>query len=553
MKITMADKTLVMKKGLTVLQILQKFDEKNGSNEHIHALGCFSGGMALELNQKINEDCAIHPITFQNEEGRRIYERSLRFVLLLAVRRLFKGEHVRIEHSLGYGVFGNVIGRILTAEDIQNMEREMHSIVHEKLAFVKERWTRDQAIEYFKHEKEFDKTHLLVYRPYEHFNVYRCGGMCEYFYGAMLPDTSYVSVFALHLHKEGFILQMPAPSNQNVAAPSPNRSKLLSTFAQSNAWCRILGCTNASDLNDMIIKNKYSDFIRLNEVLHDQSISELAKSVQEKEPRAIFIAGPSSSGKTTFSNRLSLHLRVLGLSPVMISLDDFYINRDQIPFEEDGTQDLEAISTLDIDLFLKCVKDLTEGKETLLPKFDFKMQKRKEKPLKIKLSQNQPLIIEGIHALNPMLHHSIDAKYICKIFISELTCLNLDNHNRIRTTDARLLRRIVRDHQFRNTNPVETLKMWNNVRKGEEKWIFPYQESADFIFNSALHYELPVLKNIAYDLLKLIDKKDVTYLSSRRLLKIMHYLLNAPLDSFKEIPPLSLLREFIGGCTFYEQ
>ena len=515
------------------------------------ALGCFRGGKALELNEKISESCRLHPITFQNEEGRRIYERSLRFVMLLAVRRVLPGRDVRIEHSIGYGIYVRLLEGELDQETIDRLQAEMEHIVQEDLPFIKERWTRNQAIEYFSKQNEEDKTRLLAYRPYDHFNVYQCGDMAEYFYGAMLPSTGYVKVFKLRLHKPGMVVQMPSPADPDHPAAYVNLPKHLNAFAESNRWCDILGCMNAADLNDMIVGGHLADFIRVNEALHDQSIGGIAQGIADRGARAIFVSGPSSSGKTTFANRLCIHLRVLGLRPVLISLDDFYRDRDQLPLEADGKPDLEALTALDVPLLRQCLQDLLEGRETKMPRFDFTTQKRSPSLYPLRLDENQLLVLEGIHGLNPALHVGFDPQLICKIYISELTCLNLDHHNRIRTTDARLLRRIVRDHQFRNTPPEETLAMWNSVRRGEEKWIFPYQEQADFVFNSALHYELAVLKRYAYDLLMQIPESDPVFLASRRLVKILHYILPATDEAMLDIPPLSLLREFIGGCTLY--
>ena len=375
--------------------------------------------------------------------------------------------------------------------------------------------------------------------------------MAEYFYGAMLPSTRYVPAFHLMPLAPGMVLQMPSPKNPAVPAPFASLPKHLAAFAQSNRWCDILGCMNAADLNDMIVGGKLPDFIRVNEALHDKSIAEIADGIHRRGAKAIFVAGPSSSGKTTFANRLCIHLRVLGLRPVLISLDDFYLDRDLLPLEADGQPDLEALSALDVALLRECVAALLSGGEVQMPRFDFTVSRRAPKRYPLKLADDQLLVMEGIHGLNPALHEGFDPSLIAKVYISELTCLNLDNHNRIRTTDARLLRRIVRDHQFRNTPPEETLAMWNSVRRGEEKWIFPYQEQADFVFNSALHYELPVLKRYAYELLKAIPPENPVYLSSRRLLKILHYMLPATDEALREIPPLSLLREFIGGCTLY--
>lgn len=549
MKIQIMKKEGIFPAPLTVKEILSALAPETLPD----ALGCFCGGRALELNETVAEDCTLHPITFQNEEGRRIYERSLRFVMLLAARRVLPGLHVRIEHSIGYGVYMRFIEQDADEDIVSALQREMEKIVEEDLPFLREKWSRAEAIDYFQREGQWDKARLLSYRPYDYFPVYRCGGMAEYFYGAMLPSTGYVRAFRLLCHAPGMVLQMPSPAAPNEPAAFVSRPKHLNAFRQSNHWCDILGCMNAADLNDMIVGGRLPDFIRVNEALHDKSISDLADSIAERGARAIFVAGPSSSGKTTFSNRLLIHLRVLGLHPVLISLDDFYLDRDQLPLEADGKPDLEALSALDVPLLRKCLTSLLAGEEVIMPRFDFPSSRRAPQGYPLRLRADQPLILEGIHGLNPALHAGFDPKLIAKIYISELTCLNLDHHNRIRTTDARLLRRIVRDHQFRNTPPEETLSMWNSVRRGEEKWIFPYQEQADFVFNSALHYELPVLKLYAYDLLKGIPPENPVYLSSRRLLKILHYILPATDEALRDIPPLSLLREFIGGCTLYEK
>ncbi|MBQ9943923.1 MAG: nucleoside kinase [Clostridia bacterium] len=516
------------------------------------ALGCFCGGRALELNQVLGEDCALHPITFRNEEGRRIYERTLRFVLLLAVKRVLgDGCRVRIEHSIGYGVYMRFLGRDADEKTVAAVEREMREIVKENLPFTQEKWSRDEAIRHFAMHGMTEKAHLLAFRPYDYFHIYRCGGMAEYFYGAMLPSTGYVSAFRLLYHEPGMVLQMPSPVNPGLPAPFEERKKHLAVFAQSNRWLDILDCKNAADLNDMTVGGKLREFIRINEALHDKSIAEIADGIEKKGARAVFVAGPSSSGKTTFSNRLCIHLRVLGKKPVLISLDDFYRDQHTLPLEADGKPDLEALTALDVDYFRLCMQKLLSGEEAQMPAFDFTTKCRKPVLKPLQLAEGQIVVIEGIHGLNPQMHEGLDPERIAKVYISELTCLNLDNHNRIRTTDARLLRRIVRDHQFRATLPEDTLKMWNSVRRGEEKWIFPYQEKADFMFNSALHYELPVLKKYAYDLLMQIPPENECYLAARRLIKILHYLVPAADEVLQEIPPLSLLREFIGGCTFY--
>ena len=550
-KVTMLGKEITYNTAVRQVTVLNAVEDLAPEYRNT-VLGCFCGGRALELNQVLTEDCALHPITFQNEEGRRIYERTLRFVLLLAVNRVL-GENcrVRIEHSIGYGVYMRFLDREADAETVEKLDGEMRRIVSENLPFTKEKWSRDEAIRYFSMRGMKEKAHLLAFRPYDYFNIYRCGGMAEYFYGAMLPSTRYVSAFKLLFHEPGMVLQMPSPANPRVPAAFEEREKHLTVFAQSNRWLDILGCKNAADLNDMTVGGKLREFIRINEALHDKSIAEIADGIHKKGARAVFVAGPSSSGKTTFSNRLCIHLRVLGKKPVLISLDDFYRDQHTLPLEADGKPDLEALTALDVDYFRECMYRLLHGMDAYMPSFDFNTKCRRADMKPMRLEDGQIMVIEGIHGLNPQMHEGLEKDMIAKVYISELTCLNLDNHNRIRTTDARLLRRIVRDHQFRATLPEDTLKMWNSVRRGEEKWIFPYQEQADFMFNSALHYELPVLKKYAYDLLMQIPPENACYLAARRLIKILHYLVPASDEVLREIPPLSLLREFIGGCTFY--
>lgn len=515
-------------------------------------LAVMRGGVVLELNEPLEEDMEIVPLTFREEEGRRIYERSLRFVLLLAARRLFPGMRIRVANSIGYGLFLKISNQALTRIQVACLEQEMRTIVAADMVFSKETWTREKAIDYFSREGQEDKVQLLAFRPSSEFSVYECGGMWEYFYGAMLPSTGYVKAFSLRQHFPGLVMQMPGPDAPDVPAPYVERPKHLSIYAQSQRWCEILQATNAADINAMIRAEKFREFIRVNEALHDRSIAAIADEISQRHARVILISGPSSSGKTTFSHRLQIHLQVLGYTPALISLDDFYLNREDIPREPDGTVDLESIHTIDIPLLYDCLERLLSGEETQMPRFSFKTGKRLEKTVPLRVMEGQPILIEGIHGMNPLISGDLPQNMIYRIYVSALTCINLDDHNRIRTTDVRLLRRIVRDKQFRGTSPDATMSMWDSVRRGEDKWIFPYQELADRMFNTILHYELPVLKALAYEPLKTVAPENPNYLLSRRLLKTLHYFLPPPEDAEEEIPPLSILREFIGGCTFYD-
>lgn len=533
--------------ALTAGEILQTMCPKTD------ALACLLDGQLLELNNLVCRDARVSPVTYADDEGRRIYERGVRFILLLAARRVLPGLKIRIENSLGYGVYMRFVQKEVTEEELALLEKEMHALVSMDLPFIKEKWTRERALEYFTAQGAEDKAKLLSYRPYDWFYVYNCGGMAEYFYGAMPVSTGCVKAFSLWKCRDGFVMQLPSPESPDKPAPAVERPRHLAAFDESNEWCRILRCTNVTDVNEMIHNGTFREFIRVNEALQDKSAAAVAEKVARKGARAVFIAGPSSSGKTTFANRLRIQLRVLGYNPKLISLDDFYLDRKDLPLEADGKPDLEALTALDVPMIRKCVGELLDGKTVEMPLYDFHTQSRKPEGVMMNLAKDELLIVEGIHGLNPELHTAFDPGLIFKVFITELTCLNLDDHNRIRTTDARLMRRIVRDHQFRGTPPVDTLAMWASVRRGEEKWIFPYQEQADVVFNSVLHYELPFIRNIAYDLLKRIPADNPYHLVSQRLIKILNYILPAPVNAMTEIPPLSILREFIGGNTFYAE
>ena len=546
-RITVDGITACFDQSVTVKNAVERLSDHAST-----VLGCMNGGAAVPLNKILTCDADLTTLTYADDEGRRIYERSLRFLMLMAARHIWKGQRIRIEHSLGYGLYVTVIDHSVTSEETHALEREMRRLCRENLPYTEERWSRTRAIEYFKSQKQHDKVRLLSYRPYQHIYMYTCQDMCEYFYGIMLPSTGYTKVFGIKLNKPGFILQMPKPAQPDRISAAARMPKHLETFKESNEWCRILHCTDVSDLNDMILNGELRTFIRVNEALQDKSVAHIADGINKKHSRAVFIAGPSSSGKTTFANRLGVHLRVLGLTPLLISLDDFYRPRKDIPRLEDGGYDFEHLHAINVEKFHSCIQALLNGESVKLPNYSFGSGSTESYSPPIRLLDDQILIIEGIHALNPEINSCFDQSAISKIYISELTCLNLDDHNRIRTTDARLLRRIVRDYQFRGTLPNDTLTMWPNVRAGEERWIFPYQEKVDYVFNSVLHYELPILKRRIFDVLRAVTPDQKDYLMAQRLKNLLQYFLEAPEDSEAEVPPLSILREFIGGNTFYQ-
>ena len=512
-------------------------------------LAALMGGVTVELNEPVTGDCELTPLTLEHEEGRRVYERSLRFVMLLALRHLFPYEQVRIEYSVGYGVFVRLPGRVLHRHDIVRIENEMRRIVDQDLPFEKKRWTKDDAIDYFAEEQQPDKVELLERRQLPYFTMYSVDGMWEYFYGAMVPSTGYVRVFTLFELRGGFVLQLPAGRDFDHAAPYIYRPKHLDIFSQSARWCEILGIRNVTDVSMLVEKNELRNFIRVNEALHESALSEIAQKIHQQYKHIVLVAGPSASGKTTFAGRLAVHLQAQGHPARRISMDDFYLEREPGKTRETEDMDLESLDALDLELMADRIGRLMAGETVEMPTYDFQAGRREYVSEPVTLQPDEVLILEGIHGLNPRVTALFPETEIYRVFVSALTCLNLDDHNRIRTTDVRLLRRIVRDHQFRGTAPEETLTMWPSVRKGEEKWIFPYQENADSMFNTALHYELPVLKSSVYSLLLEIPPDSPHYLPARRLIKTLNYLPDVDPEILDEIPPLSLLREFIGGCT----
>lgn len=542
------DKSVTLPEGSTARVCLQKLDAFPEGT-----LAALSGGIVVELNDPVRLDCNLSPLTLADEEGRRIYERSLRFVMLLALRRLYPAAQVRIEYSVGYGVFVRLPGIDLHRQDIVRIENEMKRITEEDIPFKREQWSREDAIRYFEADGQADKVELLRHRPFANITMYSIGDMWEYFYGAMTVSTGYVRVFTLFELRGGFVLQLPNGTDFNKAAPYIYRPKHLAVFAQSADWCHILGINNVSDVTRMIENKKFRNFIRVNEALHEKAIDEIAEKIVAENRHIVLVAGPSSSGKTTFAGRLSIHLQTYGRASRRISLDNFFINRDQLPVLPDGTRDLEHFDNVDLKLLSEKISDLLAGEAVDMPVYNFVTGCREYTGELTKLEPDEILIIEGTHGLNPELVKSFPAYEVHRVFVSALTCLNLDDHNRIRTTDVRLLRRIVRDMQFRGYSPDETLAGWASVRRGEEKWIFAYQEEADSMFNSALHYELPILKHYAYALLLEIKPDSPNFLLARRLIKTLNYLPDPDEAILNEIPALSLLREFIGGSTIDEE
>ena len=514
------------------------------------ALGVVVRGSTKSLNDEVEEYALARTLTYADEEGRRIYERSLQFIFLTAAHRLFPGERVRIRHSFAQGLYIDLPEVRVTEAIVQKLTKEMRAIVAADLPIEKLSVSTEDAQEYFARTGQTDRLRILGYRRFKHFTLYRIDGLDDYFYGEMAPSTGLIRVFDLRACEEGILLQLPDLKDPSKPAKYVELPHLLRTYSEAAEWHAILNVENAADLNDLVVNRKLREFIRVNEALQERKIEQIADQFIASGALLLLIAGPSSSGKTTFSHRLSIALRTQGLRPVKVSLDDYYLDRDALPREPDGSIDFERIETLDLDLLGEQLPRLVRGETVNMPEFDFKAGKRLEKTHPFRVEPAQPIIIEGIHGLNDRLTATIPAHLKFKVYISPLTMLNLDDHNRIRTTDARLLRRIVRDNLFRGTSPEDTLAMWPSVRRGEENYIFPFQEKADAMFNSALTYELCIMKKYAYPQLLAVKPDSPHYTVARRLVKFLNYIQTADVED--EIPVNSILREFIGGCCFYK-
>lgn len=514
------------------------------------ALGVVVRGSTRSLNDEVEEYAQARTLTYADEEGRRIYERSLQFIFLTAAHRLFPGKRVRIRHSFVQGLYIDLPEVRVTEKIVRDLAAEMRAIVAADLPIEKLSVSTEDAQEYFARTGQTDRLRILGYRRFKHFTLYRIDGLEDYFYGEMAPSTGMMGVFDLRAYGEGILLQLPDVKNPKKPARFVDLPHLLHTYSEAAEWHAILNVENAADLNDMVVNRKLREFIRVNEALQERKIEQIADQFIASGALLLLIAGPSSSGKTTFSHRLSIALRTQGLRPVKVSLDDYYLDRDKIPKEPDGSLDLERIETLDVDLLCDHLVRLLRGEAVEVPEFDFKSGTRLPHTHTFRVEPAQPIIIEGIHGLNPRLTATVPESLKFRVYISPLTMLNLDDHNRIRTTDARLLRRIVRDNLFRGTKPEDTMAMWSSVRRGEENYIFPFQEKADVMFNSALTYELCIMKKYAYPQLLSVTPESPHYTLARRLVKFLNYIQTADVED--EIPVNSILREFIGGCCFYK-
>ena len=503
------------------------------------------------LNFLIYKPKDIEFIDASTSSGMRVYERSLCMVLAKAVEDLYPGATLRIEHPISNGDYCNldIADGNITEEHVSALRNRMKEIIAEDLPIEEVETQTAVVTQLFRERKQMDKVFLLETLGNAYTRYFRIGDFVDYYNSILVPSTGYLKVFELQGLNGGILLQMPSKSNPNQLMKFIPQPKLFEVFKEFLQWNKIMGLSNVGDFNVMAKTRNIYQLIKISEALHEKKIAQIADMIQKRLPQSKFvmISGPSSSGKTTFSKRLSIQLMVTGVKPIVLSLDNYFVNRKDTPLDENGEWDFENLHAIDLDLFNRQLKQLLNGEEVEVPFYNFEIGERQYRGNKLRLEENSVLLIEGIHALNPELSQEIPDEMKFRIYVSTLTTISLDNHNRLTTTDTRLLRRIVRDFKFRNYDARETISRWPSVRRGEEKWIFPYQEYADVMFNSALLFELSVLRKHAEPILSDVPQYCEQYTEAHRLLKLLKYF--APIYDY-EIPPTSLLREFLGGSSF---
>ena len=544
-KITIDGVTGEYPDGMTYEEIADAYQDRY---ENTIAL-VLEDGKIRELIKTVHKDCTLSFLTLKDSIGHKAYVRTAVMVLLRAAADVIPEANIKVEFAIGPGYYCDVrMEKKLTEDMVKQIRARMQELVDEKIPITKKTYSIDEAREIFKKQKMEDKGKLFRYKRSSFANVYCLDGYYDYYYGFMLPDTGYVKYFDLMLYEKGLLLLLPgmdAPCMLEVFGP---REKLFRTLRTASHWGEMMNIDSVGDLNDTIGAGEVNDMILVQEALLERRIGEIAETIVKKgNVKFVLIAGPSSSGKTTFSHRLSIQLRTYGKIPHPIALDDYFVNRELTPRDENGDYNFECLEAIDVKQFNEDMERLLRGERVELPTFNFKTGKREYHGRYKQLGEEDILVIEGIHGLNPETTYSLPDESKFKIYISALTSLNLDEHNRIPTTDGRLLRRMVRDARTRGASARRTIEMWPSVRRGEENYIFPFQEEADEMFNSVLIYELSVLKQYAEPLLYSIEPGEPEYYEAKRLLKFLEYVQG--IDS-QNVPSNSICREFIGGSCF---
>ncbi len=553
------------KPGQTLLEILKELN-MDGSKLSDRPIAAKLAGEVFNLNYiplRLSDVCSertsyrramaasqgkVHLLYYSDPYGKDVYERTAQFVLFLALRQLWPHAQAKMSCTVGPALFIEVQG----AEDFsaQAVKEQVSKIVAQDIPLIRRHILTSEAIEGFRKIGREDKVRLLGWREDPYFDQYGYGDFADYYYGELAPSTGYLQVWDILPTEGGFLFIYPDDNDPNIPANYTEMPNFLRVSTEGQRWCELMECETVADLNELVDNSKIRELIRVNEALHEKRYSRVADMVCQRGAKAVMLAGPSSSGKTTSANRLATQLRVHGKKPILMSLDDYYIDRDKIAPGPDGKVDLEHINTIDTELFSQHLEMLLNGEEVELPTFSFLTGRREWNGHKMQLHADSVIIVEGLHALNPaLLPKKLDGNLVFRLYVSPLLPLNLDYHNRIPTSLLRLLRRIVRDYKTRGASVQKTLSMWDSVRRGEKRWIFPYQESADMIFNSSTLYELAVLKKHIFPLLTAVTPEEECYDQVRAIVKILNYVEQADVDD--EIPPTSLVREFIGGNSFY--
>ena len=547
-KVTAGQSIYEVEEGTTLEQLAKQLQKK----EEPVILLAYMDGKLTELFTEIKKDCHVRFVTLKEQAGYMAYKRTATFIFLKACEDLLgKGESTKIaiDYSIGNSIFCDFssMERIVDDKFAHSIQKRMEQLYESDLPITKRSLDTDQASRYFDSVGLKGKRELFKFRRESKTNIYSMDGYDNYFYGYMAPSTGYIPTFLVSVYQHGVVLQIPKRKQTEEIVPFTPQPKLFHVMQRSREWTKTMGVDTVGALNDEITYGNINHLILLQEGLQEKLLADISDEIVSKNKRIILIAGPSSSGKTTFSHRLSIQLEIAGLTPHPVSMDDYFLDRELSPRDENGNYNFETIASLDVNLLTKHINQLLNGEEVDVPSYNFVTGKREYHGHKLKIGQKDVLVMEGIHGLNGTLTNEIpeDAKY--RIYVSALNQINLDEHNRIPSSDGRLLRRIVRDAMTRGNDARETISRWDSVRKGEEDNIFPYQEEADVMFNSAQVYEIAVLKQYAEPLLFAVPKDCPEYQEAKRLLKFLEYFLNIPSEA---IPKTSLLREFIGGSCF---
>ncbi|MBE5829636.1 MAG: nucleoside kinase [Butyrivibrio sp.] len=547
-KITINGAEKDYEKGTTFEEIAKEYQKYY--DDRIAAV--MFNGKIRELMKTVKKDGVLSFITFKDNIGFKTMRRTGLMILIKAVIDVTGGSKngvsLKADFTIGNGLYCTIRGINVTKELVKKISDRYAEILDAALPITKKVYPLDEAVEIFRKQGMMDKVRLLKYRRSSEINVYKLDGFYDYFYGYMLPNTSYIEKFKVQKYHDGILLTLPTRQNTKKLIVSEPREKLFSTMMLSSDWGSMMGIENVGDLNNMICSGRIGDMILVQEALQERRIGEIAMDIFKRlDVKFVMIAGPSSSGKTSFANRLSIQLRSNGLNPHPISLDNYFVNREDTPLNEDGSYNFECLEALDVEQFNKDMTRLLNGERVEMPEFNFVTGKREMNGDYLQLGKNDILVIEGIHGLNEKMSYSLPAESKYKIYISCLTTLSIDDHNRIATTDGRLLRRIVRDARTRGASAKKTISMWPSVRAGEEANIFPFQEEADAMFNSAQIYELAVIKQYAEPLLFSIEKDEPEYYEAKRLLKFLDYFVSVDNSM---LPRNSICREFVGGSCF---